>query len=227
MFKGTSYQEKFILIKPWLDSIIEKVKKDLKNEHLVKDKRFCSKYFLGKNPNQIKVSEMIEAYAKDIAEGNVGLGEFIASRWLLKNTDLYGFFEDKLKVINPDFDQINEISLEQSFKMIEESIKEYDPGTVYIFCVFNEVAFHKEAAERLKTIAEKRHQALQEESEEKETVQSLDSLKKRHAREISTLSDRFEKKFIGLQKKYLNDVEALKKQISTLQRKITDGLVQK
>ncbi len=41
-------------------------------------------------------------------------------------------------------------------------------------------------------------------------------------REIARLTDKYEKKLAGLQKKYITDMENFKKQISQLQRKLQD-----
>ena len=54
MLKETGYQEKIEIVAPWLDEIVETVKKDLKNEHLKVDKAFCKKYFLGKVLNKYR-----------------------------------------------------------------------------------------------------------------------------------------------------------------------------
>lgn len=222
MIKDSSYQQKFILIQPWLVSIIEKIKKDLKNEHLRIDKNFCRKYFLGKNPNQVQPEDMAPAYIKDIAEGNVGLGEFIASRWLLKNTEIYNFFEEKLKTINPEFDQIQVLSQDQSLDIVQQSSQQFGVVNTYIFSVFNEVAFTDTVFEQLKQKAEQTTNQIEAEQIEHEALHTVEALKKRHAREISTLTDRVEKKMLGLQKKYINDVDALKKQIIFLQRKLNE-----
>src|SRR4051794_29125719 len=109
MLKDTGYQEKFVMLKTWIPEIVEGVKKDLKNEHLKIDKAFCKRYFLGKSLMQIQTPEMAVAYEKDIADGNAGLGEFIATRWLLKNTDVYGYFEMKLKSLTSDFEALEEL----------------------------------------------------------------------------------------------------------------------
>ena len=225
MIKNSSYQEKFQWIQPWLISIIDIVKKDLKNEHLRIDKAFCKKYFLAKSPNQLQAEEMAIAYEKDIAEGNVGLGEFIASRWLLKNTDVYGFFEEELKHVLHEFDQITELTQEHSMRLIQKATAQFGAVKTYIFSVFNEVVFTQEAFATLKTTAEKESHTRKLETAEKDVALNLDHLKKKHAREIAAITDRFEKKLSGLQKKYLNDIEILKKQIALLQRKLSERAV--
>ncbi|HEY4831138.1 MAG TPA: hypothetical protein VIH61_01055, partial [Waddliaceae bacterium] len=136
MLKETGYQEKIEMLFPWLEEIIEVLKKDLKSEHLKIDKPFCKKYFLGKNPAQVQVKEMAEAYRTDIACGNVGLGEFIATRWLLKNSDVYGYFEEKLRAITSDFEQLEELPQDLSLSIVKAATLQFGAKKTYLFSVF-------------------------------------------------------------------------------------------
>ena len=222
MLKETGYQEKITILEQWLPEILEVVKKDLKNEHLKVDKDFCKRYFLGKNPQQVSIEEMLPAYVKDIEKGNTGLGEFIATRWLLKNTDIYGYFEERLKVFNVDFEAIEELSSQDSHHLIQAALEKFDAKRLYIFSVFNSVVFSADAYEMLKNLAITQTETKRKEFEEQELVKSIEQLQKRHARELSATTDRFEKKLNGLQKKYLHDVEGLKKQVSQLQKKLSE-----
>jgi hypothetical protein len=223
MLKDTGYQEKFTMLSPWLVEIIEVVKKDLKNEHLKIDKNFCKRYFLGKNLNQIEVPEMVSAYEKDISEGNVGLGEFIATRWLLKNGDIYGFFESQLKNVTADFETLEVLPHDLSTQLLERSLKDFGAVRTYLFSVLNSVVFSKELYDGLREKALKEKTIRREaESKEQEAV-NLENVQKRHAREMAMATDKFEKKLNGMQKKYHHDVESLKKQIRNLTEKLSDG----
>lgn len=221
MLKETGYQEKFELLRPWLVEIIEAVKKDLKNEHLKIDKEFCRRYFLGKNFVHVPLHEMADAYYRDILDGNVGLGEFIATRWLLKHTDIYGFFEQTLKTISDDFDELEELSDEQARPLLEGSIKEFGVVQTYLFSVLNSVVFPGKYYEDLRTRAIEETEKAKEEAEAEQVAESLEAMQKRHHRELSAMSDRYEKKLSGLQRKYLRDMEILKKQVSRLQKKLS------
>lgn len=222
MLKDAGYQEKIELLSCWLEEIINTVKKDLKNEHLKIDRQFSKKYFLGRNPNTVSIKEMAEAYRRDILDGNVGLGEFIATRWLLKNTDIYGYFETHLKQISEDFENLDELPEELSAKLLKESIERFGAKKTYIFSVFNSVVFPNSAYSGLKELANKESDHKQQEIQEMQIIETIESLQKRHGREFSALQDRYEKKLSGLQKKYLKDIEALKKQISSLQKKLNE-----
>lgn len=213
------YQEKFQLLKNWCVEILDVVKKDLKNEHLKIDRMFCRKYFFGKSLSQIDAQQMAPAYEKEIFEGNVGLGEFIASRWLIKNSEIYNFFEIALKKINPDFDELDELNDDVARSLLDRSLQEFGPSKVYIFSVFNSVVFPKELYDELKELAEKETCAIREEEKQIDEAKTVQAMTNRHTREMKAMIDRYEKKLLGLQKKYLKDVETLKKQIANLTRK--------
>jgi hypothetical protein len=219
----SEYQEMFQLVDPWLGEILEVVKKDLKQEHLKKDKAFCKRYFLGKGAAQVSVEEMVPAYRSEIAAGNVGLAEFIASRWLLKNTDIYGFFEKKLEKISPDFDQLD--SLEEAFalQLKSEAQKEFKPVRLYLFSVLNAVTFSSEIFTELRENAlnyTAENHKLEQERKEKE---DLEAMQRRHDREVRALVGKFEKKLSGMERKYVRDTDTLKDQIRSLSRKLDEA----
>lgn len=221
MLKETGYQEKFELLKPWLVDIIEVVKKDLKNEHLKIDKEFCRRYFLGKNFIHVPLNEMAEAYYRDIQEGNVGLGEFIATRWLLKNTDIYDYFEKTLKKISDDFEELDQLPEETAHPLLEGAVDEFGATRTYLFSVLNSVVFPEELYEELRASAVKETEKVRQEAEAEQVAESLEAMQKRHSRELSAMSDRYEKKLSGMQRKYLRDMEILKKQVGRLQKKLS------
>ncbi len=223
MIKESGYQEKIEMATPWLAEVIELIKKDLKNEHLKIDRDFCKRYFLGKGPNMVTIAEMVPAYLQDIKEGNVGLGEFIASRWILKNTDVYGFFEEELKKLNPDFDTLPDLDETLAHSLMKQSMKQFGAVKTYLFCLFNSVVFSDTLYAELRKNALAHSAHLKEEKEKEEVERSLEAMQKRHAREIAALSERHEKKLAGMQKMYLNDTEVLKSQIRNLQSKMSDG----
>ncbi|MFN0064766.1 MAG: hypothetical protein ACKVOH_00865 [Chlamydiales bacterium] len=216
----SEYAEMFKLVDPWIGKILEAVKKDLKQEHLKKDREFCKRYFLGKNFNLVGVEEMIPAYRKEIMGGNTGLGEFIASRWLLKNSDVYDFFESELSRITPDFEKLEMLEEKIALQLKRESLAQFGATKTYLFSVLNAVTFSPDIFAELREKAlHETEQRDEKESAQKE-VESLEALQKRHQREVSSLTNRFDKKLSGMQKKYLKDTENLKKQISMLTQKI-------
>lgn len=224
MLKDTTYKEKFQMLDDWLEEIIDTVKKDLRNEHLKKDWNFLKKYFAGKNSNKLTTEDFVTAYRSAMAQEENGeeIGEFIASRWLLKNTEIYHFFEEKLRAITSDFSTLTEIDPQQAKKIIDEAIPRFGAPKTYLFSVINSVVFPEATyAELRKKAKEQRKQDVVQAEEAQEHLQ-LEDLRKAHEREVLRLTDKYEKKLLGMQKKYLVDVEGFKKQIAQLQRKLLE-----
>jgi hypothetical protein len=208
--KETTYQQKIPLVEPWIDEIIEAVKRDLKTEHLKKDPSFCSRYFMGKMVNQLNSRELALAYVQDIREGNIALAEFIVTRWLLKNTDIYSFFEDTLGKITADFETLKELDSVLAHELKTASVKKFGAKDTFIFALFNCVVFSEGIYNEL------REAALQEKvvDESDQKIIDCEKLKERYERKIAALSERYEKKLSGFQKKYLQDIALLKKKLA-------------
>lgn len=225
MLKNATYKEKFVLLREWIPSIVEEIKKDLKNEHLKKDWQFAKKYLPGKNVGKVTKEDLVNAYTTALSESEDAeiLAEFMANRWLLKNTELYSYFEAKLSQINPNFSEIEEIDPEKSKEIIYGAVAEYGPLRTYLFSVINSVVFPEQIYRDLGKEAKEHQEKEIKEIKENEEARSLDSLKTSYEQQINRLTDKYEKKLNGLQKKYLQDTEALKKQIGHLQRKVNAG----
>jgi hypothetical protein len=222
MLKESTYKEKFAKLKPWMPIVIETIKKDLKNDHLKRDLGFSRSYFPGKNPSKLSTEELVEAYsqAMDQGENAEELAEFIANRWLLKHTEIYHYFEQELTKVNPNFNEIKSLDQTVANTIMENAVKQFGTISTYLFCVLNSVVFPEEIYQKLSQNAA--HKAVEERQEavEKDEALSLQALQRNHEQTVNRLNDRFEKKILGLQKKYIQDMEALKKQIALLQRKL-------
>lgn len=223
MLKEASYKEKFQILKKWMPEIVDSVKKDLKSEHLKKDWMFAKKYFPGVNLNKITNAELARGYESAIFEEEKGedIAEFISNCWLLKNGELYHYFEEELKKINPDFSAIEKLEEKQSAEIAKNAINEFGAHKTYLFSVFNSVAFQEKELNHLKTLAEKEIQEQAHLNEEKAKNESIEEVEKSYELKIARLTDKYEKKISGLQKKYTLDVEAFKKQIAILQTKLS------
>lgn len=222
MLKDATYQTKFKLLDTWLTTIVDQIKKDLKQDHLQKDPVFCKVHFPGKNISKVTVEEMTVPYRALLEkEGSEDVSDFITNRWLLKNADIYHFFEEKLKAISPDFNELDIIDEEKSKKIVEESVKQFGAPKTYIFSVLNSVVFPENVYKELAKKAEAHRNDNELAVEKKKEQQTIDNIQKNHDAEIARLTNKFEKTILGLQKKYLTDTEALKKQIATLQRKLS------
>jgi len=222
MYKNATYKKKFADLKEWVPFLVEAVKKDLRNEHLKKDVHFVKRFLSSKNIHKITTEELSEAYQKAIQEEEKGeeLAEFITLRWLLKNSELYEFFERELNQIHPDFSSLEEINPSQAEALIEASVREFGAPHTYLFSVLNSVVFSRESFEDLKIQAERQQERKEEEARKEAQEWSVEQMQKEFHADISRLTDKYEKKLAGLQKKYIVDVENLKKQVAQLQRKL-------
>ena len=223
MLKEATYKEKFQILKNWMPMVIDVIKKDLKNDHLRKDWGFAKKYFAGKNLNKITNLELVEGYNQAMSQDEKGeeIAEFISNCWLLKNGELYHYFEKKLTEVNPNFSEIELLEKAKSQEIANEAAKEFGANNTYLFSVLNSVAFQEADLKQLKTSAENETVKEIKDSEEKEKYQSIDEVVKSYDVKLARSTDKYEKKIQGLQKKYLLDTESLKKQIASLQTKLS------
>lgn len=222
MLKDATYKEKCSMLKSWMPQIIETVKKDLKNEHLKKDFKFVKKYFAGKNLNKLTTQDFVEAYSSALEqeENAEEIAEFVTNHWLLKNTELYEYFETALSQISPNFTELSEIESNKSQEIVDKSVGNFGAQRTYLFSVMNSVVFPKEIYEKL----DKRAKEAQKKAEHEEAIQQKhtahESLKQHYEEQIARMTDKYEKKLSGLERKYFYDTEALKKQIIALQKRL-------
>lgn len=222
MSNETTMKEKLLELKNWFPSILETVKKDLKNEHLKKDYVFVKKYLGGKNINRLENHELQDAYFAALQGEEKGeeIAEFMIHRWIFRNSEMYHFFEKELSKIKPEFTEIKELTAAEAEPLMQHSIQEFGAVRTYIFSKLNGVAFTPEQFSKLADIASKEEQHTKEHEEKAAGARSLEEMQTRHEQEISRLKDKYEKKLLGLQKKYTQDMETLKKQLGNLQRKM-------
>lgn len=223
MLKESTYKEKFNTLQTWMPLIIDSIKKDLKNEHLKKDPGFSRQYFPGQNPAKLTTEELVDGYTNALAseENAEEIAEFISNRWLLKHTELYYYFEQELSKINPNFNELKDIDKPVATKIMEGAIQQFGAISTYLFCVLNSVVFPEEVYKTMSQGAVKHAAEKKVEEEVSAEKASLDAMQRNHDQLVARLTDKYEKKIQGLQKKYIQDVDTLKKQIATLQRKVS------
>ncbi len=220
--KNSTYKEKFAILKSWNPKILDTIKKDLKNDHLKNDIQFSKAFFPGKNIAKLTPEELAEGYQRAFEESEhvESIGEFISSRWLIKNSDLYHFFADKLTLINPNFNEIEELSKNDSNAILKEGNEQFNAEDLFIFSLLNSVAFPKEIFTELQHQAKTAAVKNKEADEAEEIERSLDKITRHHEMLFARMVDKYEKKLSGLEKKYHQDVEGLKKQVSRLQKQL-------
>lgn len=221
MLKDSTYQQKFATLKSWMPLIVESIKRDLKNA------RIAGNYLPSKPASKLTAEELCEGYARAIAEDENGeaIGEWVAQHWLLKKPELYGFFEQKLSLINPQFDQIEEIEPSKAKEIIAEAAQQFGAPDVYLFSIINAVVF---PADILDDLAKRAEREVHEKSAQRQQAaeeKSLEKLVAGYEQQIARLTDKYEKKLQGFERKYLNDTESLKKQIALLQKRLNSQAV--
>ncbi len=213
---GNYMNNPFLTLNEWTLDVLETIKKDLKADHLSKDPVFHKAYFGNRPINRIESNEMFMAYQAELAKGNVDLAEWVINRWVFKNGDLYQHFAHKLSSINPEFDQIQSLTEEQSKEVLKGVKENFGAINAYLFTVLNGVVFPDSIITSLEQDALDEKQSLIKMVEEVQEKQTLEKILAAHAREVARLQD----KISGVQKKYTTDTESLKKQIKALQAKL-------
>lgn len=216
LLKDSTYQQKFATpLNPWMSSIVEATKRDLKQGPIAR------KYF-AKPSAKLTVEELKEAYLRAIAEDEQGeaIGEWVAQCWLLKKPDLYTYFKDKLSEINPEFDQIEEIESGKAHAIIAEGISQFGARDLYLFTIINAVVFPPQIVEELSAKAEAEVQNAQMEKQAAHEEKSTEKMIANYEQQIARLTDKYEKKLQSFERKYVDDTESLKKQISLLQKRL-------
>ena len=223
MLKESTYKDKFNTLQIWMPLILDTIKKDLKNEHLKRDPGFSRLYFPGKNPAKLTTEELVDGYSQALAneENTEELAEFIANRWLLKHTELYHYFEQELGKINPNFNELKDIEKPVATKIMEGAVQQFGAISSYLFCVLNSVVFPEEIYQTLSKDADKHAKEKQVEEKVSAENASVEAMQRNHEQLVARLTDKYEKKILGLQKKYTQDVDTLKKQVANLQRKVS------
>lgn len=222
MIKEDSCKIKFERLVPWTTEIFQLIKKDLKNEHLLKTPAFVQKHFPKRALDRLTTEEMAAAYLKEMSEGDEELGEKVITRWVMKNAELYQFFVTELSKINPKFDEIESFAPEMGSCLFRTSVAQFGAIPTYIFCVMNAVVFAQEQMQTLRELA--LAAAAQPQSQvEKNVFESVDAVKQHYEKELRKLMEKYEKRLQGLERKYFQDMEGFKKQIAHLHRKMGGG----
>lgn len=223
MLKDATYKQKFVLLETWIPMLVETAAKDLRNEHLKKDAGFLKKYFQSKPIQKLTKEELVAGYTKALAqeENAEDIAEFISHCWILKNSEIYNHFETELTRRYGDFGTLEEIDPQNSAEIIDNAVKNFGAPKTYLFSVINSVVFAKPAYDRLKADAEKNQKQQEVDDQVKDEQLSLEKIHQHYQQQIARITDKYEKKLVGSQKKYFQDTETLKKQISILQRKLS------
>jgi hypothetical protein len=209
-------ENQFQFLQNWTFEILESIKKDIKTDHLHTDPAFYRTYFGNRPQNRLTTTEIFSAYEKELLKGNQDLADWVVNRWVFKHGDLYQHFADRLSAINPDFVQIESLTLEESEQILDGTAASFGSVSTFLFALLNGVVFPKTVLDRLEKEAglEREKRALDAKLEGEQ--QGFEKIIASQEREITRLND----KIAGVLKKYEKDTHNLKTQVKALQRKI-------
>lgn len=209
----------FPSVRPWIPQILHAIKKDIKTDHLAVDRNFYKAHFGNRPLNKLTVEEIFSVYEKELLSGNEELVEWAVNRWVFKHGDLYQRFAGLLSQIHPEFHAIESLTEEQSEKLLA-SLSDCSASEVYLFSSLNSVVFPELVFERLRIAAENEIETEKNKEAEKFAQESVAGELERLRRDAARQKEKYEEKLAGVQRKYQTDIEALKKQIRSLQQKL-------
>jgi len=209
-------ENQFQALQNWTVEVLKDIKKDIKTDHLHTDPVFYRTYFGNRPQNRLTSEEIYTAYEQELLKGNQDLSEWVVNRWVFKNGELYEAFAERLSQINPDFNEIKQLTVAESERVLEGVAESFGAVPTFLFSLLNGVVFPQEILEKLRKGAEAEKAKQEKDAENNQKQESLEKVIAAHQREIARLNDRVS----GVLKKYTNDTEALKKQIKALQKKL-------
>lgn len=213
-------KNQFESIQPWIPVVLAAIKKDIKTDHLPGSPQFVRTHFGNRPINRLNMEEIFSAYEKDLLAGDADLAEWVVNHWVFQHGDIYNHFAEKLSEVSDDYGSIESLTDVQSDEILKGAPEKFGALSTYLFSVLNAVVFPAKYIHRLRSMAEKEEAAQKVEEKETEERQTLEQLTQRYTRDIARLNDKYESKVAGVLKKYTTEVEALKKQIRSLQKQL-------
>ncbi len=151
--KEESFQNKIQRLQPWFDRLVEEIKKDVKTDLRRQFPKVYQKHFSRMHFVKCRPQELAAPLLQEVLEGDEQLGEWLATRWIVKNDKMFQFFADHLMQVNPEFDKIERLSDEQGSALMQAAIGRYGAQKTFLFSVLNSVAFSPEQFEQLAALA--------------------------------------------------------------------------
>jgi len=216
-------KNKFQTIQPWIPNILDAIKKEIRTDHLAASPSFARAHFGNRPLNRLTSEEIFSVYEKELLSGNEDLADWVINRWVFKHGDIYQYFVERLSRINPDFASIETLDLEQSEEVLKGAPESFGFLSVYLFSWLNGVVFPEEVFTRLQQAAQKEEDQKKIMQKEESERKSLEETIAHQQRELFSMQQKYEAKVAGVMKKYTVDVEALKKQVRSLQRQLNEA----
>lgn len=215
-------KNKFEIIHPWISIVLEAIKKDIKTDFLPGKASFIRAHFGNRPTHRLTIEEIFEACAKDLLAGDEEFSEWVVNRWVFRHGDIYSHFAERLGKISQDYSAIRQLSEEESDGVLEGAAQKFGALPLYLFSVLNGVVFPETVFARLRSAAEEEEARLLEQKEEARESQRKVQAEQDYRRELARLQEKYEGKVSGVMKKYGTDVDALKKQIRSLQKQVEE-----
>jgi polyhydroxyalkanoate synthesis regulator phasin len=213
-------ENQFKTIQPWIPLVLSAIKKDIKVDHLPASPSFVRTHFGNRPLNRLTTEEIFAAYEKDLLAGDADLAEWVINHWVFQHGEIYTHFAERLSQISEDYSEIKNLTEEQSHAILKGAVESFGALPTYLFSVLNGVVFPESIFKKLRLAAEQEVAAKSAEAKQAEEQLSFEQLKERYARDLSRLQEKYEGKVSGVLKKYTTEVEALKKQIRSLQKQL-------
>ncbi len=214
-------KNKFYTLQPWIPQILSSIKKDIKTDHLPASPQFARAHFGNRPLNRLTTDEIFSAYEKDLLKGeDADLEEWVINHWVFQHGDIYDYFADALGSITTDYEELKNLTDDQSGPIMKEAAAKFGALPTYLFSVLNGVVFSEAIFENLRKMAQSEESQNREAEKRLEEAKTIDEMKERHERELGRLTEKYQGKIAGVMKKYTTEVEALKNQIRSLQKQL-------
>ena len=220
MIKDLVLKSKFVFLQEFFGKIIHDIRKDVRQEHLKRDKAFIQKHFAKNSIDKVSVEEVEKAYFTELStQGNDDLSNWVISKWILKHAEVYEYFVSELTKVNPKFEEIALLDVETGKSIAARAVDKFGAEDTLIFSVLNSVAFSDQIFEGLKDEAIKQLAAKRDSIKKEDTI-SMEEVLKQHQIDLSRLAERYENRIQAVSKKYIQDIEGLKKQLASMQKRL-------
>lgn len=208
-------ETKFHTLQPWLPEILETIRRDIKTDYLPASATVYRAHFGNRPLNRLTMTEISDALTKELLQGNEDLAEWVVNRWVFKHGEIYSHFAQRLEAIRPDFTELESLTEAESEQVLKGAQESFGVKPVYFFSVLNGVVFPASVFDALRAATE----AHKEPEEASSSVEDAAASEK-HKKDLAKLAEKYEQKIAGVMKKYTTEVEALKKQIRALQKRV-------
>src|SRR5437773_214477 len=103
-------KNQFESIQPWIPSVLEAIKKEIKFDQLPSNPAFIRAHVGNRPLNRLKTEEIFTAYENDLLAGDAPLAEWVVNRWVFRHGDIYSHFAERLGTISQDYAAIESLT---------------------------------------------------------------------------------------------------------------------